>query len=195
MDKWILSALTFVSVVMVMPELGCAVSYCPPTWTHYQLPKSMFCYKYFGHKMSWAEAENRCKNYTICGTESAHLVTLGSAEEEHFIVQYWQDMFGPFRGERNIWIGYSKETTSSNDWKWITPVKKSSYTNWGRTHMALASKPQRRLSFGRGAGGRGQAKDADQSCVKQTSGYYGRPYWESESCSSSLSFICKMRAM
>ena len=99
--NWTLPTLTFVSIILIvitMPVLSRAMSYCPPSWTHYQLPKTMSCYKYFGHKLPWAEAETRCKNYTICGTESAHLVTVGSVEEEMFVAQYWQDMVGPFRG-------------------------------------------------------------------------------------------------
>ncbi len=98
MKKLITILLAFASIT-IPSVLVSAINYCPPFWTHYQLQKGTYCYRYFGEKASWTEAEAKCANFTICeGDESAHLVAVGSVEEEEFIVQYWQAMVGPFPG-------------------------------------------------------------------------------------------------
>ena len=76
-----------------------ALNYCPPVWTQYQLPTGSFCYRLFGIRRTWQEAETTCQKYTICqGKETAHLVSVGSAEEEGFLNSYWKEMRGSFEG-------------------------------------------------------------------------------------------------
>ena len=99
MKTQITSILAFVSFASLIPVLVSAVNYCPPFWTHYQLQKGTFCYRYFGVKASWSDAEIQCTKFTICeGKETAHLVSITSMEEEDFVVQYWQSMTGPYPG-------------------------------------------------------------------------------------------------
>ncbi|XP_072019270.1 snaclec alboaggregin-A subunit beta'-like [Amphiura filiformis] len=165
--------LAFASIISFLPLLVSAINYCPPFWTHYQLQKGTYCYRYFGEKTSWLEAEATCTNFTICeGKETAHLVSIGSMEEEEFIVQYWQSMVGPFPGERGVWIGYCKEYPEE-DWKWTAPT--------GTTHQNWYPD-------------KGPPRD-DVGCAQQISAVYGRPYWDVSECYDWHPFICKMRAM
>ena len=120
MKTQITSILTFVSFAALIPVIVSAVNYCPPFWTHYQLQKGTFCYRYFGVKASWSDAEIQCTKFTICeGKETAHLVSIASMEEEDFVVQYWQSMTGPYPGNlfvcMSVWLWRKRDSTFSVD--------------------------------------------------------------------------------
>ncbi|XP_033636043.1 alpha-N-acetylgalactosamine-specific lectin-like [Asterias rubens] len=156
-----------------------ALNYCPPVWTQYQLPTGSFCYRLFGIRRTWQEAETTCQKYTICqGKETAHLVSVGSAEEEGFLNSYWKEMRGSFEGEKGIWLGYHKSTLNpGNHWIWTDKLK-TTYENWDVSDLGQQS------AVAEGVG-----------CGQQVSTESDWPSWRQTDCNSKQHFVCKMHAM
>lgn len=87
--------LTLLVVIFTEGVLG--AQYCPPFWTQFHLPTGVFCYRFFGLKQTWFEAEQTCASFTACeGRELAHLVSVTNFNEEVFITEYRQFMLGFF---------------------------------------------------------------------------------------------------
>ncbi|XP_030151997.1 asialoglycoprotein receptor 1-like isoform X3 [Lynx canadensis] len=96
--------------IAVLHGNGSAASCCPVNWLEYEGS----CYWFSRSGKSWPEADKYCR------LENAHLVVVGSWEEQKFI----QHHMGPV----NTWMGL---TDQSGPWKWVdgTDYEKG-FKNW-----------------------------------------------------------------
>lgn len=172
--KYLLPAL--LGVILIEETIG--VQYCPPFWTQFHLPTGVFCYRFFGQKQTWLEAEKTCASFTACeGRELAHLVSISSFNEEVFITEYRQFMLGLFGlGEPGMWIGYNDRETE-DDWKWTDPYIQSDFTNWAPRSP--------------------KTKNAKNKfdCTYQLVTNTGRSKWKDKDCREQHAFMCKMGAL
>jgi len=89
---------------------GSARACCPVNWLEYEGS----CYWFSRSGKSWAEADRYCQ------LESAHLVVVGSWEEQKFV----QHHMGPV----NTWMGL---TDQSGLWKWVDGTDyETGFKNW-----------------------------------------------------------------
>ena len=63
---------------------------------------------------TWCKADDKCRAL------NAHLVNIGSAEENKWIAE---------QSTTNVWIGVNKDSFLSNDWGW-SDGNNHGYTNW-----------------------------------------------------------------
>eukprot|EP00057_Strongylocentrotus_purpuratus_P027747 XP_011682221.1 PREDICTED: echinoidin-like [Strongylocentrotus purpuratus] len=161
-------------LLFVTFEAVAAVSYCPPFWTHYELDHGIFCYRFFGKRATWSEAEVTCAGFSSCkGEEMAHIVSMTSAEEEMFITEYRQSISGMYGGgDPGMWIGFS-DRGDEGQWGWLdmSPVN---YTNWHR----------------------GEPSDSAhmENCARQIVPMMGIAVWVDSSCNEKHPYVCKMPA-
>ncbi|XP_026903299.1 asialoglycoprotein receptor 1 isoform X1 [Acinonyx jubatus] len=96
--------------IAVLHGNGSAASCCPVNWLEFEGS----CYWFSRSGKSWPEADKYCR------LENAHLVVVGSWEEQKFI----QHHMGPV----NTWMGL---TDQSGPWKWVdgTDYEKG-FKNW-----------------------------------------------------------------
>ncbi|XP_072178514.1 echinoidin-like [Diadema setosum] len=171
--------MTMRSLLILLLSIECclAVTYCPPYWTHFRLEdETIFCYRFFGKKVTWAEAEITCAGYSSCeGEELAHLVSLTGPEEEMFIIDYRQSVTGIFGGgDPGMWIGFS-DRRNEGTWKWADKST-STYTNW----YSANNEPSDTVHV--------------ENCARQIVPMMGVAVWVDVSCSEKQSFMCKMPA-
>ncbi|XP_027980843.1 asialoglycoprotein receptor 1 isoform X6 [Eumetopias jubatus] len=94
----------------VLYRNGTARACCPVNWLEYEGS----CYWFSRSGKSWAEADRYCQ------LESAHLVVVGSWEEQKFV----QHHMGPV----NTWMGL---TDQSGLWKWVDGTDyETGFKNW-----------------------------------------------------------------
>ncbi|KIH63958.1 lectin C-type domain protein, partial [Ancylostoma duodenale] len=84
---------------------------------------------YFVENTNWADAEEECKK------NDAHLASIHSKEENHFIADMVRGREGrpdqvdePYR-QGVTWIGLTRPAEDNNGWYWVDGTSKS-YFNW-----------------------------------------------------------------
>ncbi|XP_071486378.1 C-type lectin domain family 19 member A-like [Diadema antillarum] len=124
--------LTILLVTVAMAALTSAES-CPVFWHLFDGN----CYRYFGKRVNWAEAEASCKEY-LSTQGMAHLISLNTEDENRFAYELYHSSVGdtpdwqydnanrrPFNG---FWTGLHQNEA---DGPWIyTDDSEYDYENW-----------------------------------------------------------------
>ncbi|KAJ8030927.1 Echinoidin [Holothuria leucospilota] len=95
---------------------------CPTFWTAFE----GHCYRFFKDKSNWTSAEAHCRLFGASdGFGMAHLVSLHSAKEEEFVLEFWErSTCNPVQ----LWLGINdRGTEGAFQWSDFTDVD---YTNW-----------------------------------------------------------------
>ncbi|KAJ8022986.1 Alpha-N-acetylgalactosamine-specific lectin [Holothuria leucospilota] len=80
---------------------------CPPFWTLF----NKYCYRFFGQRVSWQEANYNCQTYGS-GNSFANLVSIHSKEENEFVSNMFKsytDNTDPTESGHEIWIGLTDQ--------------------------------------------------------------------------------------
>ncbi|KAL4659299.1 C-type mannose receptor 2-like [Arapaima gigas] len=92
------------------------------------------CYRVFHfsqqeQKMSWVQAHLFCRKY------GAHLLSIGSTDEEQFVSQVLHEAFGESEDQEQhwLWIGLNRRNPVDNGWKWSDGLGYS-YHNFGHKY-------------------------------------------------------------
>jgi len=136
------------------------LSHCLPSWIAFEAS----CYKLF------TDLKERASSKQVCNDNSAHLVTIESAEKQTFI--YEKFLAGP--DSKDYWIGLT-DADVENDWKWCDGRKLTMYTNW--------------------APGQPNNYNNNQDCVAIRKGrFFDTDYdgeWHDDACTDKKGFICE----
>lgn len=103
---------------------------CPENWTHWQGG----CYRFYNTpELSWHDANEHCREIKlsspVCPNKPAHLVTIGSVEENQFVLELWRSLRSPSSGSPlRVWIGLN-DIEEEGNYVWIdgSPLD---YENW-----------------------------------------------------------------
>ncbi|XP_041479220.1 echinoidin-like [Lytechinus variegatus] len=122
----------FVSLLAVIPSSQAGGCSCPPLWTGF----GQNCYRFFSMNVTWFEAENRCRDFTVpCsdgstdGLFQGHLVSVHSREEYSFLTTMYESVRVKRIGVSNwVWIGLHDRGTE-NTFEWIDGTEVE-YTPW-----------------------------------------------------------------
>ncbi len=148
---------------------------CPPFWTQFQTN----CYRFFGAKKDWNEAELHCNSFSPAKhfewATVAHLTSINSQAEQDFLYAYWESSREINDVSSSCWIGF-KITGDNGDFTWSdeSPV---TYTNWDfqRPNDALGG---------------------NEKCTEMWEQVYGHKpkSWNDTPCDQQnhASFICKL---
>lgn len=123
-------------IVLAMAMFGQAVetcSPCPQSWSYFRGQ----CYRYFGDRVTWEEAKNRCKNHHSFNGQ-AHLLSIFGSEENDFAYDLFRTSAGvtpdrvrtgpPYYG---AWIGLYQETPgSTRPFIWSDSGAPASFESW-----------------------------------------------------------------
>ncbi|XP_071486380.1 C-type lectin domain family 19 member A-like [Diadema antillarum] len=178
-----LLALLFATVAMAALTSACGPP-CPVLWHLFDGN----CYRYFGKRVTWAEAETSCKHhFTTNGM--AHLISLHSESENRFAYELYHSSVGdppdwvhdrvnrrPFQG---FWIGLH-QNEADGPWNY-TDGSAYDYGNW------QPGEPSNSY-YGE------QVED----CVhiwRRHVGDDGRQGWNDVYCLEVMPFICKIEAL
>ncbi|CAJ1076237.1 C-type mannose receptor 2 [Xyrichtys novacula] len=137
---------------------------CPSSWK--SSPNLRYCYKVFHssqleQKLSWLQAHLYCRRH------GADLLSIGSPEEEHFVLQVLHEAFGESEDHEQhwFWIGLNRRNPADNgSWKWSDGLA-FTYQNFGRYYYNIR-----------------QCAAAD----------LGTMTWLAMHCDSELDWICKI---
>ena len=104
------------------------VADCPPYWTQFQNN----CYRYYGKKVSWKEAEEVCNNHSPAKhyewATVGHLTSINTQAEQDFVYTLWASSRESAEAQPNCWIGFMvNEENADFTWSDESPT---SYTNW-----------------------------------------------------------------
>ncbi|XP_071955377.1 echinoidin-like [Antedon mediterranea] len=116
----------FVMFVLIAAASAESCQPCPTFWVSYEGN----CYRIFADRLTWSEAEIKCKNYTA-RSAIGHLVSIRSQEENEFVSVLWNSATDGLvtRGSlATYWIGLTN--TESNGWLWSDNNEEANYTNW-----------------------------------------------------------------
>ncbi|KAM8844716.1 C-type mannose receptor 2 [Spinachia spinachia] len=105
---------------------------CPSGWKSNS--NLHYCYKVFHSfqlekKLSWLQA------HLSCSRHGANLLSIGSPEEEHFVLQILHEAFGESEDHEQqwFWIGLNRRNPMDNgSWKWSDGLV-FTYQNFGRS--------------------------------------------------------------
>ncbi|KAM9393770.1 C-type mannose receptor 2 [Pholidichthys leucotaenia] len=104
---------------------------CPSGWKSHGTLR--YCYKVFHQphleqKLKWLQA------HLFCSRHGANLLSIGSPEEEQFVLEVLHDIFGESEEHEQhwFWIGLNRRNPLDNDsWKWSDGLAVT-YQNFGR---------------------------------------------------------------
>ncbi|XP_071486379.1 C-type lectin domain family 19 member A-like [Diadema antillarum] len=116
-----LLALLFATVAMAALTSACGPP-CPVLWHLFDGN----CYRYFGKRVTWAEAETSCKHhFTTNGM--AHLISLNTEDENRFAYELYHSSVGD-TPDYGFWTGLHQNEA---DGPWIyTDDSEYDYENW-----------------------------------------------------------------
>ncbi|KAJ8021057.1 Alpha-N-acetylgalactosamine-specific lectin [Holothuria leucospilota] len=104
---------------------------CPPDWIRWENN----CYKYHSEEnLNFNEAEAVCNQFVpfkeTCSCQTAHLASIGSAEENTFLLEEWRKVRGDSGNAsiQRLHIGYTDQAEEGN-WQWVDGSS-SIYQNW-----------------------------------------------------------------
>nr|XP_054767889.1 echinoidin-like [Lytechinus pictus] len=131
-DRSFVVIVAFVPLLAVVPISQAGGCSCPPLWTGF----GQHCYRFFSMNVSWFEAENRCRDFTVpCsdgstdGLFQGHLVSVHSREEFSFLTTMYESIRVKRIGVSNwVWIGLHDRGTE-NSFEWIDGTEVE-YTPW-----------------------------------------------------------------
>ncbi|XP_077169931.1 C-type mannose receptor 2 [Paroedura picta] len=108
---------------------------CPPEWS--TSPKMRHCYKVF-HYDQLQEKKNWITAHLFCQDMKAQLLSLGSYEEEHFVANTLNKIFGESEPEIHeqhwFWIGLNRRAPGTErSWQWSDGLG-FSYHNFDRSN-------------------------------------------------------------
>ncbi|XP_071820395.1 alpha-N-acetylgalactosamine-specific lectin-like [Apostichopus japonicus] len=129
------------------------------------------CYRYFNYKCTWDSAARYCSRFRQTRTHKvnrAHLVTIDSARENNFLLNFWRRRRG-----RNtaVWIGYNDKR---HEGKFVTQGGcLPRYKRWDR------SEPNNQHG---------------EDCATMWKTHHNRDNgaWNDLRCTTKLAFICKI---
>ena len=136
------------------PAFFVVVFQCPQSWSTF----NRSWYKLFIEEKNWNDAES------ICNSNIAQLVSIGSADENDFIKRKF------LTGNPDYWIGLT-DTETEGAWKWTNGATLHGYTNWS----------------GNQPNGYNQ-----QNCGAIIGGTDFTGRWLDASCSANKGFICEL---
>nr|XP_054767888.1 echinoidin-like [Lytechinus pictus] len=131
-DRSFVVVVAFVSLLAVIPSSQAGGCSCPPLWTGF----GEYCYRFFSMNVSWFEAENRCRDFTVpCsdgstdGLFQGHLVSVHSREEFSFLTTMYESLRVK-RTDRPVWVWMGLHDRGTEDsYEWIDGTELD-YTNW-----------------------------------------------------------------
>ncbi|XP_015230321.1 PREDICTED: C-type mannose receptor 2 [Cyprinodon variegatus] len=137
---------------------------CPYGWKSNS--KLRYCYKVFHNdnkemKFKWGDA------HLFCQKHGGNLLSIGSPEEEQFVLEVLQRIFGELEEHEHrwFWIGLNRRNPTDNgSWKWSDGLPLT-YQNFGRYHYSTR-----------------QCAAADLGTVT----------WQPMHCDAQLDWICKI---
>ncbi|KAJ8023546.1 Alpha-N-acetylgalactosamine-specific lectin [Holothuria leucospilota] len=140
----------------------CQAQQCPVCWTAYE----DHCYRFFEEPKTWEEARNECLRFgSPNGFGRSRLVTLHSADEEAFVVDFAVDAT---HSPGAVWIGFH-DTVHEGNFQWVGH-EAVDYTNWRQ----------------------GEPNDTggNEDCAAL---FTQKNIWNDVPCRNTFTFICKMR--
>ncbi|XP_072162862.1 C-type lectin domain family 19 member A-like [Diadema setosum] len=162
---------------------SCNAQFCPQYWHKFE----GFCYRYFGDRVTWSAAEERCnQHFTTNGM--GHLISIHSESENRFAYELFRSSAGDtpdwVYNERNrnpvhgFWLGLHQETSSG---PWVnTDDSAFDYNNW------KSGEPNNSY-YGSTA----------EDCVhvwRRNDGDDNLRVWNDMYCQENMPFICKVKA-
>ncbi len=166
------------SMVIFACLLTTSTANCPALWTQFK----DHCYRYFGYRMDWYDAESFCNNFSPPGSSDAdlndqiaHLVAINSWDEQNFVYKYWESTRETLTTTTLMWIGFHKPN-GQNYFQWSNRDD-ITYTNWD------TNRPNN-------VGG-------NEDCVEMWEGqgqadtHKGKS-WNDRPCEHKMSFMCEM---
>ena len=150
---------------------------CPSLWTRFNKQ----CYRYFGYRMSWHDAESYCNNFSPpSNTENnqiAHLVAVNSFDEQNFMYKYWESSRESSNSVSNLmWVGFYKPT-GTNYFQWSNRDDVV-YTNWDTNRPNNIGGNEDCVEMWEGQG------QLDPHKIKS---------WNDRPCEHKMSFMCEMK--
>ncbi|XP_071476623.1 alpha-N-acetylgalactosamine-specific lectin-like [Diadema antillarum] len=177
-----MKSLLCILLATVAVASSCKADCCPQYWHQFQ----GYCYRYFGDRVTWAAAEERC-NQHFTSNGMAHLISVHSDSENRFAYElfrssagdtpYWSYISGGPNHVYGYWIGLHQETSGG---QWVnTDDSAFDYNNW------KYGEPNNDF-YG----------TADEDCVHVWRRYYAddtNRVWNDMPCQKSMAFICKVK--
>ncbi|XP_033102554.1 alpha-N-acetylgalactosamine-specific lectin-like [Anneissia japonica] len=140
---------------------------CPAFWVPFQGS----CYRVFGNRLDWADAEESCKAL-FNKKATGHLVSIQSEDENRFVSHLWDSSTGGSTDSSNraYWIGLS-DIAEEGTYVWSDSDTVASYTNWKQ----------------------GEPNNAgNEDCGHVTKSNDEILLWNDTECYHTLSFVCEL---
>ncbi|XP_071941160.1 alpha-N-acetylgalactosamine-specific lectin-like [Antedon mediterranea] len=140
---------------------------CLPHWVPFQES----CYRAFGTKKTYHEAEHACHEF-FNHHDVGHLVSIRSEAEDLFVYELWKSTTGNMVAIYDVtfWLGLTDSDVEGN-WTWKDSGDVATYTNW------KTGQPDN-------SGG--------EDCAHQSSGDPDSGTWNDWGCEQQIYYVCEL---